>query len=178
MYFQKGLDLGGSAKIGVHLWKGSCDMRLAPSPLNLAGSPREFKHGDLTEKLIGHFFAVYNEIGHGFVESVYEGALSIVLAESGVFFQRQIAIPVWFHRQKVGDFRADLLIDNRVIVELKVGRELEPAWEKQLLNYLRATEIEVGLLLNFGPKALFKRYVFENERKQTGRDQREPAESQ
>lgn len=83
----------------------------------------------------------------------------------GSFFQRQIAVPVWFHGQKIGDFRADLLIDEKVIIELKTGRDVDPAWEKQLLNYLRATQIEVGMLFNFGPTAQFKRYVFENERK-------------
>jgi GxxExxY protein len=92
--------------------------------------------------------------------------LSIALAEHGIFFQRQIGIPVWFRGQQIGDFRADLLVDNKVIVELKAGRAIESAWEKQLLNYLRATEIEVGLLLNFGPSAQFRRLVFENERKQ------------
>ena len=75
------------------------------------------------------------------------------------------AVPVFFHGQKIGDFRADLLIDEKVIVELKTGREIDPGWEKQLLNYLRATQIEVGMLFNFGPSAQFRRYVFENERK-------------
>jgi GxxExxY protein len=122
-------------------------------------------HHDLTEKLIGAFFNIYNELGHGFLESVYEQAFSVALAENSVFFERQVAVPVWFHGQKIGDFRADLLVDRRIIVELKTGRDIEPAWEKQLLNYLRATEIEVGLLFNFGPTAQFRRYVFENKRK-------------
>jgi GxxExxY protein len=134
------------------------------------------KHADLTEKLIGMFFAIYNELGHGFLESVYEEAFSGSLAENGVFFQRQMAIPVWFHGRKIGDFRTDLLIDGKVIIELKTGREIDPGWEKQLLNYLRATEIEVGLLFNFGPSAQFRRYVFANERKQIRGDQRESAE--
>lgn len=123
------------------------------------------KHHDLTEKLIGIFYAIYNELGHGFLESVYEQAFSVALAESGLFFQRQMAVPVFFHGQKIGDFRADLLVEGKVIVELKTGREIEPAWEKQLLNYLRGTQIEVGMLFNFGPSAQFKRDVFENERK-------------
>jgi GxxExxY protein len=122
-------------------------------------------HHDLTEKLIGAFFNIYNQLGHGFLESVYEQAFSIALAENGVFFERQIAVPVWFHGQKIGDFRADLLVDRKIIVELKTGRDIEPAWEKQLLNYLRATDVEVGLLFNFGPTAQFRRYVFENKRK-------------
>jgi len=87
------------------------------------------------------------------------------LAKSGIFFERQIAIPVWFHGQQIGEFRADLLVDRKVLIELKTGRDIDPSWEKQLLNYLRATDVEVGLLFNFGPKAQFKRYVFENDRK-------------
>jgi GxxExxY protein len=122
-------------------------------------------HGDLTERLIGMFFNLYNEIGHGFLESIYEQAFSLVLAENNIFFQRQIAIPVWFHSQKIGEFRADLLVDGKVLVELKTGRDIDLAWEKRLLNYLRATDIEVGLLFNFGPTAQFRRYVFENSRK-------------
>lgn len=126
---------------------------------------RGFKYAELTEKIIGIFFDVYNELGHGFLESVYEEAFSVALAEHGVFFQRQMGIPVWFHGHKVGDFRADLLVESKVIIELKAGRAIEPAWEKQLLNYLRATEIEVGLLMNFGSSAEFRRLVFENSRK-------------
>jgi GxxExxY protein len=133
------------------------------------------KHADLTEKLIGIFFSVYNELGHGFLESVYEQAFSVALAENDIFFQRQIAVPVWFHEQQIGEFRADLLVDRRVLIELKTGREIDPGWEKQLLNYLRATQIEVGLLFNFGPSAQFRRYVFENEKKNP-RNQRESAE--
>jgi GxxExxY protein len=83
------------------------------------------------------------------------------LAENGIFFERQIAVPVWYHRKQIGNFRADLLIDRKVIVELKVGRVIDPSREKQVLNYLRATEIEVAKLFNFGPKAEFKRYVFD-----------------
>ncbi len=136
---------------------------------------RGLKHADLTERLIGIFFSIYNELGHGFLESVYEQAFSVVLAENNIFFQRQFAVPVWFHGQQVGEFRADLLVDGKVIIELKTGRDIEPAWEKQLLNYLRATDIEVGLLFNFGPNAQFKRYAFENARKNP-RSPRESAE--
>jgi GxxExxY protein len=136
---------------------------------------RGLKHADLTEKLIGIFFNIHNELGHGFLESVYEQAFSIVLAENNIFFQRQMAVPVWFHGQQIGEFRADLLVDGKDLVELKTGRDIEPAWEKQLLNYLRATDGEVGLLFNFGPNAQFKRYAFENDRKNP-RNQRESVE--
>ena len=123
------------------------------------------KHGELTEKLIRIFFEVYNELRHGFLESVYEQAFAVSLAENDIFFERQVAIPVWFHGMQVGDFRADLLVEKKVILELKAARAIDSACEKHLLNYLRATNIEVGILFNFGAKAEFKRYLFDNEKK-------------
>ena len=99
----------------------------------------------------------------------------MVLAEKGIFFQRQIAVPVWFHSQQIGEFRADLLVESKVLIELKTGRDIDLAWEKQILNYLRATDVEVGLLFNFGPTAQFRRYAFENSRKNP-RSPRESAE--
>lgn len=142
-------------------------MRIATSTSSprIYTDQRGLKHRELTEKLIGIFFSIYNELGHGFLESVYEQAFSVALAENGIFFQRQVAVPVWFHGQQIGDFRADLLVDGKVIVELKTGRAIDSSYEKQLLNYLRATDIEVGILFNFGPKAEFKRYIFQNEKK-------------
>lgn len=140
-------------------------MKLPTSIPRMHADEHGLKHSDLSEKLIGIFFSIYNELGHGFLESVYEQAFSIALAEQGIFFQRQLAVPVFFHQQKIGDFRADILVDGKILLELKTGREIDPAWEKQLLNYLRATRVEVGLLFNFGPRAQFKRYVFENEKK-------------
>jgi GxxExxY protein len=151
-------------------------MRTATSIPQMYADRHGLKHADLTEKLIGIFFSVYNELGHGFLESVYEQAFSVALAENDIFFQRQIAVPVWFHKQQIGEFRADLLVDRRVLIELKTGRAIDPGWEKQLLNYLRATQIEVGLLFNFGPSAQFRRYVFENEKKNP-RNQCESAET-
>jgi len=150
-------------------------VRTVTSIPRMYADQRGLKHADLTEKLIGIFFNIHNEVGHGFLESVYEQAFSVVLAENNIFFQRQMAVPVWFHGQQIGEFRADLLVDGKVLVELKTGRDIEPAWEKQLLNYLRATDVEVGLLFNFGPNAQFKRYAFENDRKNP-RNQRESAE--
>lgn len=140
-------------------------MRAITSIPRMYADQHGLKHADLTEKLIGIFFNVYNELGHGFLESVYEQAFSVALAKNGIFFQRQVAVPVWFHKQQIGEFRADLLVDGGVLIELKTGRDVDPGWEKQLLSYLRATQIEVGLLFNFGPSAQFRRYVFENEKK-------------
>ena len=123
------------------------------------------KHSALTDKIIGAFDDVYNELGYGFLESVYEEALAIALQEAGLRVQRQVSITVWFRGQDVGDFRGDLLIDRAVLLELKAGRTLDKAHEAQLLHYLRATEIEVGLLLNFGEQPQFRRLLFDNERK-------------
>ncbi|HZR64936.1 MAG TPA: GxxExxY protein [Terriglobales bacterium] len=140
-------------------------MRTATSLARIYADEHGLKHRDLTEKLIGIFFGIYNELGYGFLESVYEQAFAVSLAEHGIFFQKQFALPVFFHGHQIGDFRADLFVDGKVIVELKAGRAMEPSWEKQLLNYLRATEIEVGMLFNFSSKPEFKRYVFENSKK-------------
>ncbi len=137
---------------------------------------RGLLHKALTEQLIGIFYDVYNELGHGFIESVYEEALSISLSEHQIPFQRQIPIPVFFHGRQIGDFRADLLIENKVLIELKAGRGIDLSWEKQVLNYLRGTAIEVGLLFNFGPEPQFRRCAFANERKEIRDFQRRSAE--
>jgi len=124
-----------------------------------------FKHGEITQKIIGVFYEVYNELGHGFLESVYEKSLEVALNSMGLKVCRQIEIPVWFRGHQVGDFSADMLVENCVLIELKAARSLDAAHSAQLLNYLRATEIEVGLLLNFGLKPDFKRLLFDNPRK-------------
>ena len=124
-----------------------------------------FKHQELTRKIIGVFYDVYNELGHGFLESVYQAAMLIALSEAGLRVETQVPIAVYFRGNRVGDFRADLMVESAVLLELKAARALDPSHEAQLLNYLRATEIEVGLLLNFGVKPEFKRLAFDNERK-------------
>jgi GxxExxY protein len=123
------------------------------------------KHSTLTESIIGTFFEVYNELGHGFLESVYENSLGIALSEKGFEINQQIAIPVHFRGKLVGDFVADIIVDRSVLLELKSARAIDGAHIAQLLNYLKATDIEVGLLLNFGHKPEFKRLAFENRRK-------------
>ena len=127
---------------------------------------RRLKHKELTEAIIGVFYDVYNELGHGFLESVYERAFDVALTAKGLEVLRQIDVPVWFRGQKVGDFVADILVNKCLLLELKAARTLDTAHEAQLLYYLRATEIEVGLLFNFGIKPEFRRLVFENSRKQ------------
>ncbi|MBL7161864.1 MAG: GxxExxY protein [Anaerolineales bacterium] len=123
------------------------------------------KHSDLTEKIIGAFFDVYNELGYGFSEKVCENALAIKMRKIGLSVKQQVPITVYFEGQIVGEYVADLLIENIVMVELKAVRNLISDHEAQLLNYLKATEIEVGILLNFGPKAEFKRKVLDNKLK-------------
>ncbi|MBA4184606.1 MAG: GxxExxY protein [Acidobacteria bacterium] len=123
------------------------------------------KHRDLTDKIIGTFYEIYNELGFGFLESVYENALLTALTEKGIKVGQQIPIPVWFRGKKIGDFVADLIVGDSVIIELKAVRTIQDAHKAQLLNYLRATEIEVGLLLNFGQRPEFKRLAFDNQRK-------------
>ena len=125
----------------------------------------ELKCAGITEKIIGVFYDVYNELGFGFLESVYAKSMVIALRESGLMVHHQVPITVWFREQAVGDFRADLLVENNVLVELKSVRTLEPVQDAQLLHYLKSTEIEVGLLLNFGLNPRFRRLVFDNARK-------------
>jgi len=129
----------------------------------------QFKHSELTKAIIGTFYDVYNELGHGFLESVYENSLAKALRDKGFDVHQQVAIPVWFRGLQVGDFDADLLVDRAVILELKAVRSFDPAHMAQLLNYLKATDLEVGLLLNFGVRPEFKRVLFDNERKRSTR---------
>lgn len=123
------------------------------------------KHSDLTGKIIGCYYTVYNNLGYGFLESVYEKAMAIELAKQGLNFVCQHPIAVYYDGQVVGEFRADILVEDAVIVELKAASQIAIQHEAQLLNYLNATDYEVGLLCNFGPKAEYKRMVFSVERK-------------
>lgn len=125
----------------------------------------ERKHWDLCHQIVGIFYSVYNELGYGFLEAVYEEALAIGLAEAGLSARQQVATPIWFHGRTIGEYKADIVVNNLVLLELKAAKALDASHEAQTLNYLRATDIEVGLLLNFGPKPHFKRFVFENNRK-------------
>jgi GxxExxY protein len=125
----------------------------------------DYKHSDLTEKVIKAFFRVYNGLGYGFLEKIYERALALELKESGLAASTQVPITVNYRGQSVGEYAADILVENKLILELKAVKTLAAEHEAQLLNYLMATDIEVGLLLNFGPKPQIKRKVFANERK-------------
>lgn len=126
------------------------------------------KHEELTEKLIGGY-TVYNDLGHGFLESIYQKAYTVVLAEQCIRFEQQVPVLVSYRGVDLGEFRADLVAESAVLLEFKAVKALESAHEKQLLNYLKATPFEVGLLFNFGPRPQVRRFVMDNDRKQQQR---------
>jgi len=126
---------------------------------------QNFKHSDITEKILKAFYQVYNTLGYGFLEKVYENAMFIELTSMGLQVEKQKHIKVYYKTHEVGEYFADLAVDKSVIVELKAAVCLCEEHEAQLLNYLKATEIEVGMLLNFGKEPQFKRKVFSNENK-------------
>jgi len=121
-----------------------------------------YKHSDLTDKIIRAFYHVYNELGYGFLEKVYERALIIELGKMNLSIQSQVGINVYYEGQEVGLYYADILVEGVVILELKAGQGFIEEHEAQLINYLKATDIEIGLLLNFGVKPVVKRKIFSN----------------
>jgi len=123
------------------------------------------KHEEITQKIIQAFFKVYNELGYGFLEKVYENALYIELTSMGFKVDRQKKVLVYYFGKIVGDYCSDLTVEDVVICELKANEVLSEENEIQLINYLKATNIEVGLLLNFGKKPEIKRKIFDNNRK-------------
>ena len=123
------------------------------------------KHKELTEQIISAFYKIYNSLGYGFLERVYENAMVIELRDRDIEVIQQSSIQVYYQDEVIGEYFADLLIENKVIVELKASKTLAVEHEAQLLNYLKASRYEVGLLLNFGPKPEIKRKVFDNDRK-------------
>jgi len=125
-----------------------------------------YKHSDLTEKIIGAFYTVYTALGYGFLENVYVKALMIELQKQGLNVQDELPIHVYYDGQLIGEYFADLVVNELVILEIKAAKSLAVEHEAQLLNYLKATQYEVGLLLNFGPKPETKRRSFDNARKE------------
>ena len=114
----------------------------------------------LTQGIIECFFRVYDALGFGFLESVYRRALALELAASGLRAGSEEVIDVWYRAEKVGHFRADLIVEHKVIIEIKAAQTLVPADRKQLLNYLRGGPVEPGLLLHFGPKGSGRRVIW------------------
>lgn len=125
----------------------------------------ELKHSEITGKIIKTFYKVYNILGYGFAEKVYENSMFLELSKLGFKVEQQKPINVFYMEKLVGEYFSDLVIEDCVIIELKANESLSSANEAQLLNYLKATKIEVGLLLNFGQKPDYKRKYFTNDRK-------------
>ncbi|RJQ60546.1 MAG: GxxExxY protein [Stygiobacter sp.] len=122
-------------------------------------------HEEITSQIIKAFYKVNNTLGFGFLEKVYENAMKLELMNLGLKVEQQKNIRVYYEGKEIGDYYADLLVNDCVIVELKVADVLCEEHEAQLINYLKATKIEVGLLMNFGKKAEFRRKIFSNENK-------------
>lgn len=118
--------------------------------------------GELSNRVIKGFYNVYNRLGFGFLEKVYENALVLELKRMGIKGRRQVPIKVYDLGERVGEYYADIIVEDRIILELKAAESICPEHEAQLLNYLKATSIEVGFLFNFGTKPQFKRKIFEN----------------
>src|SRR6185295_7881223 len=110
----------------------------------------DLKHGLITDRILRVFYDVYNELGHGFLESVYHRSLVLALESTGLKVCSRVNVPVWFREHQVGNFVADILVEDCVLLELKAARSLDSSHRAQLMNYLKDTDIEVGLLLNFG----------------------------
>ena len=125
-------------------------------------------HEEITEKIVGVFYDVYNELGHGFLESVCQAAMVMALAQAGLRVEQNVPFQVWFRGVSIGSFVADMIVDGKVLVEIKSASALHPWNEAQLLNYLRVSSIEVGLLMNFGPKPEYRRRILTNDRKTQG----------
>lgn len=126
----------------------------------------KIKHPKLTDKIIGIFYRVYNKLGYGFLEKIYEKAMMIEFERDGIRVESQYPIKVHYDGEVIGEYFSDILVNDKVIAEIKATKHLAAEHEAQLLNYLKATQIEVGLLLNFGLKPEFIRKAFDNKRKQ------------
>jgi GxxExxY protein len=133
----------------------------------------EYLLSDKTERIIKCFFKVYNTLGFGFLEKVYQNALLIELRNEGFQCESQYPIKVYYEHKLVGDYYADIIVNECIILELKAAEALCEEHEFQLINYLKATDIEIGLLLNFGKKPEFKRKVFTNDKKKLNTDNTE-----
>jgi GxxExxY protein len=125
----------------------------------------EILHKDLSNRIIKCFYTVYNTLGFGFLEKVYENALFLELRKNGISSEKQKPIKVYYDGQIIGEYFADIIVEDSIILELKAAETIIEEHELQLINYLKATKIEIGLLLNFGKKPEFRRKIFTNDRK-------------
>jgi GxxExxY protein len=122
-------------------------------------------HKELSGRIVRVFYSVGNELGYGFFESVYRRSMLIALREAGMEVREEVPMPVYFHGQQVGVFLADLVVNEIIVLELKAADEITRAADMQLKHYLRSSLIEVGMVLAFGERAVFRRIVFTNDRK-------------
>jgi len=118
------------------------------------------KHEELSKRIIAAAYAVHKELGYGFVEKVYKNALSIELQENNIKCAIEVPLKVLYHDKAVGDYFADIIVEDKIIVEAKAVSKLEPIHEVQLVNYLKATGLQIGLLINFGQSVTVKRRIF------------------
>jgi len=125
----------------------------------------DFLHKDLTSRIIRCFYEVYNNLGYGFLEKVYERAMMVELVREGLLANSQFPIQVFYKGHLVGDYWADILVEGKIILELKAAENVAPEHELQLINYLKGTDVEIGLLLNFGVKPEVRRKILTNDRK-------------
>lgn len=121
--------------------------------------PPRFPHARLTRDIIGAFFDVHNEMRYGLLESLYRAGLRIVLEERGFHVRCEVPFVVHFHGHRIGEYRADMIVEEKVILEIKAGATLVTGAKAQLINYLRLSGLEIGLLLYFGPSAEFTRVI-------------------
>src|SRR3954452_15757388 len=128
---------------------------------------REFRHLEITRRIVGVFFEVYGELGYGFLESVYRAAMTMALREAGITTEAELELQARFRGRSIGAFRADLLVERAVLVELKAARGIDSGHIAQLLNYPRCPALEPGLTLNFRPRPQIRRLIFTNDRKPT-----------
>ena len=130
-----------------------------------SGNLDPYRHAGITKKLLDSFFDVYHELGSGFLEAVYSNALAIALTHAGVPFAREVLVPISFRGVAVGTYRADFLIAQEIVVELMASSAIDRTHIARLVNYLRGSRLELGYILNFGPKPSFKRLIMSNARK-------------
>ena len=121
--------------------------------------------GEQTGAVIREFYSVYNELGGGFPEFVYRRAMALALREAGLAVNEEVPLPVWFRGNRIVTFRADLVVGDHVLIEVKALPEVDKFQQAQVLHYLKASDLEVGLLLNFGRRPEFRRVICENSRK-------------
>lgn len=133
--------------------------KLTHNKANMNDQPTVLVLPEISRRIVGCFYDVYNELGHGFLEAVYQRALLIALTQAGINCRTEVPIDVQFRGVSVGTYRADIVVDALVVLECKAGAAISPGHQAQLIHYLKATGLTLGIILNFGPKPSFKRML-------------------